>query len=121
MICSQSQLEMYHPPKKMMPYTDKNNNRVKHYCQIITGLFQSSSPGVSILWNRDKNAPINMAIVDAALEKYGIPPLAFRRDYKAETKPKSCSYRYTSRQNRKRPARCHGGFKRWQSQPAIMS
>ena len=75
MLCSVMRREMYNPPKKMMliksSHDKENPKPAKYYCQRIIGLYQSSIPGRSILWNRDTNAARNILINFLAKIKNG--------------------------------------------------
>ena len=127
MLCSVQKKEMHHPPQRMVEIPNSTNwetKKAKYYCRRVNGLYQSSSSGRSILWNRDNNAARNILI--NFYEKYntGLVLLEFRRDYKAESKPKSCGYKYSFGhkiyskpvgKDRSYSTKRLGGFRRWQS------
>ena len=113
-LCSVTHLEMHHPPRKMCHHDyNEVNHSMKHHCRYVFGLYQSSCPGGSIRWNRDKNAPRNILINFLEKLNTGQVRKEFRREYKPDSKPKSCSYKYTF--GLKKYAKCHGRFQRRQS------
>ena len=96
---------LYSPPKEIVEKELRNGGR-SHYLKRVQGLKQCASPGSSYLWNRDKNAAINILQNFVSMSLNGEVNERFRRGFDLE-KPRSFYYGYVNRMNG------GAGFKRY--------
>lgn len=89
--------KMFSPPKEMVVKELGNDMGQRSYLKRIQGLKQSGSSGSSYLWNRDKNAAINILQNFLADCFYGGRDARFRRGGAQEPKPRCLYYGYKSR------------------------
>ena len=86
---------MFSPPKEIVE-REQNDGTVKRYLKRVYGLKQCASTGNSRLWNRDKNAAINILQNYRSVCNTGQLPERFRRGFHL-VKPKCLYYGYRNR------------------------
>ena len=96
---------LYSPPKEIVEKELGNGGR-RHYLKRVQGLKQCGSVGSSHLWNRDKNAAINILQNFVSMSLTGEVNERFRRGFALE-KPRCFYYGYVNRVNG------GAGFKRY--------
>jgi hypothetical protein len=87
---------LYSPPQQMMEVVLRNG-RVRRFLKRVHGLKQCVCAGYSHLWNRDKNAAINILQNFLSECTVGMVPERFRRGGAPLVKPKSLFYGYKDR------------------------
>ena len=87
---------LYNPPQKMMEQ-ELRNGGVRRYLKRIHGMKQCASSGLSYLWNRDKNAAVNILQNFVLMCTTGEIPERFRRGGAPLVKPRSLFYGYRNR------------------------